>query len=224
MAGRVTERARMSDTDLDLVRLCENPDCRRPVLRKGTGRRRWTCDDRCRQAARRARLRSVTAKNADRPNIPDPEKSGKILEENQHQNCHETPISENRALLRWEPVNEKLTDGELIRVAACHGKWGGFNATKAVAWAMRVWDGPRTWFVRVRDERGDWRFGPTSLSRAKAAAEARVNRAPFQPDTDCGERVGNGPVDLNRSAAHFIDRDRESDKKDHGAKPAYRTL
>jgi hypothetical protein len=46
------------------------------------------------------------------------------------------------------------------------------------------------WYGRVRDDRGHWSFGPTSLSRALAAVEARLNHAPFEPQDD--ERAWHG--------------------------------
>jgi hypothetical protein len=46
------------------------------------------------------------------------------------------------------------------------------------------------WYGRVRDDRGHWSFGPTSLSRALKAVEARINHAPFEPQDD--ERAWHG--------------------------------
>lgn len=48
----------------------------------------------------------------------------------------------------------------------------------AIAWAMKIAD--RGWFARVRDERGDWSFGPSRLDRAQKAAEVWLNHGVFE--------------------------------------------
>jgi hypothetical protein len=45
----------------------------------------------------------------------------------------------------------------------------------AIGWAMLVED--KGWYGRVRDERGDWSFGPATLARAlKASRSQRTAR------------------------------------------------
>jgi hypothetical protein len=48
----------------------------------------------------------------------------------------------NSGKLSFEQVNEitwKLTNGEMTNVPACHGFWGGYRTTKAIAWVDRRW-------------------------------------------------------------------------------------
>ena len=43
--------------------------------------------------------------------------------------------------LRFERLNEvtwKLTNGEMTNVPACHGFWGGYRTSKAIAWVIQV--------------------------------------------------------------------------------------
>jgi hypothetical protein len=114
--------------------------------------------------------------------------------------------------LRWKEINDitwKLCDDEVVRVPAVHGKWGGFNTGKALAWVIELgWvnpDGRKIWFARVRDGRGDWGFGPSNLARARAAALARVRKISFKPDVAAGERTFSSVIDLNAYQARLVD-------------------
>jgi hypothetical protein len=80
--------------------------------------------------------------------------------------CPENEILEKQPF-RWERVNDvtwKLTDGEGSNVPACHGHWGGYRTTKAMAWVIEV--APGFWLARYQTQ-SSW---PTSLKRAKAKA------------------------------------------------------
>jgi hypothetical protein len=50
----------------------------------------------------------------------------------------------------------------------------------------------RGWYGRVRDERGDWSFGPAPLARALKAVEAWIRHEPFELRPDDGERMWRG--------------------------------
>jgi hypothetical protein len=76
-------------------------------------------------------------------------------------------------------VTWKLTDGRPWRTPASFGQWGGYDTERALAWVMNTgWISkqPR-WWARC----GDKSFGPTTLARAKAAAEAMVRDATIEP-------------------------------------------
>jgi hypothetical protein len=86
----------------------------------------------------------------------------------------------------------------------------------AIGFAMMV--GDKGWFGRVRDDRGEWSFGPSSLSRAKQATEARILHAPFDCEDD--ERMWAGSAwdvvhgmivnpasEMERLAAQMFDRE-----------------
>jgi hypothetical protein len=192
--------------------------CGEPIEDGGTGRPRRFCSDECRDQARRRRNlartgRARRGRKASHETPPqwgtaDPAKVEKNLAQNQELAVPQKSISGNRPL-RWDRINAvtwKLTDGEIARVSAeAAGTRTGFNVSRAVAWVIDVgWVAGRVvWFARVHDERGDWSFGSTTIERAKAAAERRVNHAPFDPRPD--ERAFLGPVDLNRVAAGLLD-------------------
>jgi hypothetical protein len=59
---------------------------------------------------------------------------------------------------------------------------------RALGWAMLI-EG-RGWFGRVRDDRGHWSFGPSTLNRARLAVEAWLRREPFDKIGD--ERTWRG--------------------------------
>jgi hypothetical protein len=76
---------------------------------------------------------------------------------------------------------------------------------RAIGWAMQIErlvdvmpDNPklskqvvrRDWFGRVRDERGHWSFGPSTLNRTRAAIEAWLKYEPL--DKLDGERTWRG--------------------------------
>ena len=104
--------------------------------------------------------------------------------------------------LRFERVNEvtfKLTDGELTNVPASHGQWGGYRATKAVAWVIKI--GSDAWLARCGDEAA----GPSSFNEAKANALAMAKGA-------CGDYFVENPIDhLNGLRARLLDRDGEAE-------------
>src|SRR5262245_3158803 len=80
--------------------------------------------------------------------------------------CPENRLPPKRNLT-VERVNEetfKVTDGELSRVPASHGQWGGYNATRALAWITRA--APHAWLARC----GNQACGPSSFNKAKASA------------------------------------------------------
>jgi hypothetical protein len=90
--------------------------------------------------------------------------------------------------LFWAEINEvtwKLTDGVLAR-ASVSGTLGPVSSPRALAWVMQVfpWQGHRGWHARL----GDWHFGPTTIGRAKSAAEARLSGSWFEPDEEHVER------------------------------------
>ena len=99
--------------------------------------------------------------------------------------------------LKWEPVNEvtiKLTDGEGSNVPACHGHWGGYRTTRAIAWVICI--APGKWLARYDDQCAS----PSSLSEAKAKALAMVKR-------EITGFVAEDPVArLNRMTARLLDR------------------
>jgi hypothetical protein len=71
--------------------------------------------------------------------------------------------------LDFEQINEvtwKLTNGEMTNVPACHGFWGGYRTTKAVAWVIDVGVERSAWLARYKDQC----CGPMTLKEAKAAA------------------------------------------------------
>jgi hypothetical protein len=93
-------------------------------------------------------------------------------------------------------LGEEVPDRPLLWVACnevthkCSRREGG----DAVGWAMKIErvidvmpDDPReskqiiksAWFGRVRDERGDWSFGPATLGRAQQAVEAYLRHEDF---------------------------------------------
>jgi hypothetical protein len=98
--------------------------------------------------------------------------------------------------LHFERGNEttfKLTDGEATNVPASHGKWGGYRATKAVAWVINV--APGQWLARCRNGA----CGPSSFNEAKANALAMARGAP-------GDYCIEDPIDhLNGLQARLLD-------------------
>ena len=103
--------------------------------------------------------------------------------------------------LHFERVNEvsfKLTDGDVTNVPASHGQWGGYRATKAVAWVIKI--GSDAWLARCGDEAS----GPSSFNEAKANALAMAKDA-------CGDYFVENPIDhLNGLQARLLDRDGEA--------------
>ena len=104
--------------------------------------------------------------------------------------------------LHFKRVNEvtfKLTDGEVTHVPASHGQWGGYRATKAVAWVINL--APGQWLARCRDKSS----GPTSFHEAKANALAMARGAH-------GDYFIENPIDhLNGLQARLLDREGEAE-------------
>jgi hypothetical protein len=91
----------------------------------------------------------------------------------------------NPSRFKFERVNEvtlKLTNGELTNVPASHGQWGGYRATKAIAWVICL---------------RDMACGPSSVAEAKAAAMAMAKGA-------VGDyRIANAVTHLNGLTARL---------------------
>jgi hypothetical protein len=100
--------------------------------------------------------------------------------------------------LDFEQVNEitwKLTNGEMTNVPACHGFWGGYRTTKAIAWVIDVGVAKSAWLARYKDQC----CGPMPLKEAKAAALAMAKGA-------AGDyRVPNPAAHLDGLVARLLD-------------------
>jgi hypothetical protein len=82
---------------------------------------------------------------------------------------YKSGISAKR-LLRCERVNEitfKITDGEMSRVPAKKGWWGGYNATRPLASVFNVGITSAAWLARC----GDKVCGPLPFAEAKAGGD-----------------------------------------------------
>ena len=101
----------------------------------------------------------------------------------------------NPSRFRFEKVNEvtwKLTNGEMTSVPACHGFWGGYRTSKAIAWVIQV---EGKWLARCKDQTSN----PIHLNKAKAAAMAMAKGA-------CGDYAVTNPIaHLNGIAARLLD-------------------
>src|SRR5262245_49038861 len=87
-------------------------------------------------------MTKTAAVTAFRSHTPDTVKVQNLPQSFQDVTPPKIEISRDRSLC-WEQVNEvtwKLTDGDQIRVPAAHGKWGGFNTTRALAWVTQIFD------------------------------------------------------------------------------------
>jgi hypothetical protein len=92
-------------------------------------------------------------------------------------------------------ITWKLTNGEMTQVPACHGFWGGYRTTKAMAWVIDVGVSKPAWLARHKDQC----CGSMTLKEAKAAALAMAKGA-------SGDyRVGNPTAHLNGMAARLFD-------------------
>src|SRR5262245_50053261 len=92
--------------------------------------------------------------------------------------------------LRCERVNDitfKITDGEMSRVPAKLGWWGGYNTPRALAWVINVGVNSSAWLARC----GDRVIGPLSFNEAKASA---INLA---KGAEGNYRISNPIVHLN---------------------------
>ena len=104
----------------------------------------------------------------------------------------------NPSQFTFEKVNEatwKLTNGEMTNAPASHGQWGGYRATKAIAWIINV--APNAWLAR----RGDQTSNPLALTAAKSAAMAMAKGG-------CGDYVVSNPIThLNGLTAIVLERE-----------------
>jgi len=106
----------------------------------------------------------------------------------------------------WVRINDvtwKLCGSGVSRVEAI-GKNSGFNTPKALAWAIHVGG---AWYANARKNGGsptdDLWFGPTSLHRAREAAEAMLNSAPLERTGTA--RLIRGRLPINKIEAGHID-------------------
>jgi hypothetical protein len=145
------------------VKRCEH--CQEPLSETTRGRPQKFCSDRCRQAHRKTALRTGdglryrTGRVKPKSASQGPELSSEFEPEN----------LSTKTNLRFEKVNEvtfKLTDSEETNVSASHGQWGGYRATKAVAWVIKIESD--AWLARCGGEA----CGPSSFNEAKANALA----------------------------------------------------
>jgi hypothetical protein len=100
--------------------------------------------------------------------------------------------------LSCERVNEitfKITNGEMSRVPASFGKWGGYNTTKALAWVINIGISSAAWLARC----GDKVVGPASFKEARAAALNLVKGA------EGDYQIRNAISDLNGLQARLVD-------------------
>jgi hypothetical protein len=171
--------------------VCGNPGCINPIERRARGRPRRFCSDDCRVHAFRNRVgcNEKAAKANDRAGG-----NGQFVTSTINNLAGDFGRS-----LEWIEVNDvtwKLTDGVMERTPACHGKWGGFNIERGLAWVIDVgWPfGKSAWYARC----GDRSYGPTDLRAAKEAARAFVTGAPLTGDEHASAFVG--PVNLNVDA------------------------
>ena len=102
----------------------------------------------------------------------------------------------NPSRFSFEKVNEvtwKLTNGEMTNVPACHGFWGGYRTSKAIAWVIQV---EGKWLARCKDQTSN----PMPLNEAKAAAMAMAKGAD-------GDYVVTNPIaHINGLTAILLDR------------------
>jgi hypothetical protein len=149
------------------------PVCERSVARRS--RQQRYCGNRCRNRARyKPATRAYSARlGIDSGDRTDPPKT--VIENNNLQG------QKTGSSLSWTCVNDvtwKLTDGRPWRTPASFGQWGGYDTERALAWVMNTgWiNKAARWWARC----GDSSFGPTTLARAKAAAEAMLNDTPIE--------------------------------------------
>lgn len=128
------------------------------------------CSEPCRKAVENARLRGDEIDLATM--VPD---SQNLDFKSQRKQYVARGLRGDERFL-WTACNEvtqKLT------------KEGG---STAIGWTMMV--SGRGWFGRVRDDRGEWSFGPSTLARSRQAVEAWLLHAPFELEED--ERMWAG--------------------------------
>ena len=109
---------------------------------------------------------------------------------------YKSGISGKRTL-RCESINQityKITDGQMTRVPASHGQWGGYNTSRALSWVINVGMSSAAWLARS----GDHVAGPLSFKEAKAAAVKLAKGA------DGDYRIQNPIAHLNGLQARLI--------------------
>jgi hypothetical protein len=102
--------------------------------------------------------------------------------------------------LRCERVNDitfKITDGEMSRVPAKQGWWGGYNAPRALAWVSNVGINSSAWIARCDDKVS----GPFSFNEAKAKAIILAKGA------EGDYRIQNPISHLNGLQARLLDQE-----------------
>jgi hypothetical protein len=179
---------------------CANTGCTNTIERRTRGRQKRFCSRDCQEAA----LKSRTVRTHGRRNeVRKPQGStstdpGYFTESFSTETtaCKGENGDLQKASLRWIEVNPatfKLTDGVMERTPACHGKWGGFNIERGIAWVIETgWPFGKSkwWYSRC----GDKSYGPTDFETAKRAAIAFVTGAELPNEVRA--RVFGGPVDL----------------------------
>jgi hypothetical protein len=76
------------------------------------------------------------------------------------------------------------------------------GSTAAIGWAMQI-EG-RGWYGRVRDERGNWSFGPSTKSGAQHAVESWLRHEPIEPSEDEHAWSGDTRRILPPDSASFL--------------------
>jgi hypothetical protein len=170
------------------------PQCDEPLSETTRGRPQKYCSDRCRQAHRKTALRTGNdlRYRTGRGKPKTAPQGADFLEKFEPENLSQ------KTKLHFERVNEvsfKLTDGDVTNVPASHGQWGGYRATKALAWVIKI--APDQWLARCRGEAS----GPSSFNEAKANALAMARGAH-------GDYFIENPIDhLNGLQARLLDCD-----------------
>jgi hypothetical protein len=142
---------------------CQHCEVQLPQPQRGRPKR--YCSDKCRKAAQRD-ISGLIPENGLR--YRRGRLAGSQPIEISHEICPENRLPPKRNLI-VERVNEvtfKVTDGEMSRVSASHGQWGGYNTTRALAWVIKV--APNAWLARCSNQA----CGPSSFHEAKANALA----------------------------------------------------
>jgi hypothetical protein len=140
--------------------------CKKAIPESGRGRPQKFCSDKCRQAHRKI---GSTAENGLRY------RTGRVKPKLAFELIGDAAefkpeiLSPKTSPLRCERVNDssfKITNGELTKVPASYGQWGGYRTTKAVAWVIKL--EAEAWLARC----GNQVCGPSSFREAKANAFA----------------------------------------------------
>ena len=164
---------------------CGNAACDTTVTQPERGRRRKYCSRACQQTAFRGRSVRDELQRGHGTNLQKEARfvtktSGETSDLQRAKTSQRADLE--KAGFYWIEVNDvtwKLTDGEMERTPACHGKWPGFNIERGLAWVMDVgWVARKAvWFARC----GNQSYGPTDIADAKQAAFAMVTGARIEP-------------------------------------------